>query len=69
MREMRTIRTIGTTRTMKTTFKEIIAKTETHLRRGNYRGTSFTRNSPPLGLYSRLTSRALWRSWGGRCFL
>ena len=30
-----------------------------------YRGTSLTRNSPPLGPYSRTKPRALWWSKGG----
>ena len=34
-----------------------------------YRGTSLIRNSPPLGLYSGPTSRALWRSYEGWRFL
>ena len=31
----------------------------------HYRGTSFIRNSAPLGLYSRTWPRALCWSWGG----
>ena len=34
----------------------------------DYRGTSLTRNSPPLGPYGRLVPRALWRSQCGRFF-
>ena len=30
-----------------------------------YRGTSITRNSAPLGPYSRNVPRALWRPYGG----
>jgi len=34
-----------------------------------YRGTSLTRNSAPLGPYSRTMPRALWWSEGGGLFL
>ena len=34
-----------------------------------YRGTSLIRNSAPLGPYSNNVPRALWRPYGGVCFL
>ena len=33
-----------------------------------YRGTSFIRNTPPVGLYSRVMPRALWWLQGGGAF-